>query len=68
MGCFVGFCLLPIAWYCLICLPQDIAHAQAPGTLFGLESQWIAGVRVTPSAQIGLPADWAQLRPAYFYP
>ena len=47
------FFLLLIAWSCLTCLPQDIAHAQAPGMPFGLGSQWIAGVRVTPSVQIG---------------
>lgn len=51
LRCWLLLLLTACSW--LICLPLDIALAQAPGTLFGLESQWIAGVRVTPSAQVG---------------
>ena len=51
LRCWFLLLLMACSW--LICLPQDIARAQAPGMPFGLESQWIAGVRVTPSVQVG---------------
>jgi hypothetical protein len=47
------FLLLLLTCFALTHLWQGVAIAQAPGARFGLESQWMAGVRITPSVQIG---------------